>query len=143
MRKDLIAGIKAKANILDDLVSQINLPRETQRALLRAAMNSVGTGKVAHHLIPLEAISKFKSLMVKAARGGFNINGANNGILLSAAEHVYSHPGYNKIVMDELNRINNDVIGRGLSDAAAAALLKKAADTLRKAAQNRLFYPSF
>jgi hypothetical protein len=74
-----------------NLLSQLDLSKEEQRALLRAAMDSAGTGKIAHHLIPLEAIDEFKDLMQKAARGGFDFNGKGNGILLDALEQAVSN----------------------------------------------------
>ncbi|MEO0422411.1 MAG: RHS repeat-associated core domain-containing protein, partial [Pseudomonadota bacterium] len=119
------------------LVSDLGLPVEAQRALLRESLGSTpGSGQVAHHLVPLEAISRFPGLLQKAAQGGFNINGANNGILLNAAEHVGGHPIYNQVVLQELARIP-----AGLSARQSAVRLQQTADTLRRAIQRGTFGP--
>jgi hypothetical protein len=96
---------------------------------------------LAHHLIPLEALSDYKSLLQKGANGGFDLNGEFNGYLLNAAEHVGGHPVYNRVVLDELQRINDQVRKLGLSDADVAGLLQTAADTLRDAIKNGTFGP--
>ncbi len=105
-------------------------------AILRDAMQSNGTGKIAHHLIPLEALGKHNSLLQKAARGGFNMNGCNNGVLLGVVDHIGGHPQYNKAVMQHL-----DTIPKNLSDADTAKLLQNAADKLRKAIEDGTFGP--
>ena len=124
-----------------NLVDEISLPREAQRALLREALQSLGTGKIAHHLVPLEGLSKYSSLMERAAKGGFDINGRGNGALLDAVEHIGGHPQYNRVVLEELGRINRQA--RGLDDPDIAGLLQDTADTLRAAINNRTFLPDF
>jgi A nuclease family of the HNH/ENDO VII superfamily with conserved AHH len=54
----------------------------------------VGDGKAGHHLLPLEAIAdpRTSQIVEAAARGGFSMNGANNGILLSQLFHRGGHP---------------------------------------------------
>jgi hypothetical protein len=69
------ALLKAARNLPDEL----GLSPVIQRAILRAALKADGTGLVAHHLIPLESLAMFRDLMTRAARGGFDINGAGNG----------------------------------------------------------------
>ena len=109
------------------LVDQLDLPSNTQRALLREAMESAGTGKVAHHLIPLEAVSKHRQLLEKAAEGGFNINGRNNGVLLrEGVDHIYNHPIYNRDVLDHLESIPKD-----LTPKETARRLQRAQPVLR------------
>ena len=110
------------------------------RSLLRDALKSSGTGKVAHHVIPLEATKGASEVMKKAALGGFNINGANNGLaLIPDVEHLGGHPGYNKIVIDEINKIPLD-----LTFAETAAKVQAIVDTLKKAARgSKPFLPNF
>lgn len=98
----------------------------TQRMLLQDALGGKGTGMIAHHLIPLEAETQYGGLIKKAAAGGFNMNGASNGILLNAVDHVGGHPIYNKSVLDALEDIPTN-----LSAAKTASRLQKIAEKLR------------
>ena len=63
-------------------------------------------GLAAHHVIPLQARTRFPDLMRLAAIGGYDINGANSGRLLGPAEHVGNHPGYSADVLAELALID-------------------------------------
>jgi len=131
------------SGIADDLVAQLELPTEAQRALMRDALQSAGTGRVAHHIIPFEAQTRYRSLVERAARGGFSFNGRSNGILLDAADHLGGHPGYNRAVLDHIERIDDMARQMGLSDRDVAKLFEEAADTLRKAVKEGSFGPWF
>ena len=120
----------------NELVAQQQLSPEAQRALLRAAMNSAGTGKIAHHVIPLQALTRFPELLRKGALGGFDINGANNGALLDRVEHIGGHPQYNAAVLAELLNIDFN-----LSPAEIAQALQDVADRLIEAIDNGTFGP--
>ena len=99
-------------------------------------MGSNGTGKIAHHVVPLEALKRFPDLMKKAAKGGFNINGKNNGALLNRADHIGGHPNYNSAVMEQLGRINPN-----LSPARTAKELQKVSNTLQNSIKQGVFGP--
>ncbi len=103
---DLAGGTKSIDEIaeLDGmlLLAELDLSRDSQRALIRAELETQGTGLIAHHLIPLEALTDFRVLMEGAAKGGFNINGANNGIPLFPKHHIGGHPLHNQAVLNEL-----------------------------------------
>lgn len=132
----------AANNLFSKLVSELDLSTDEQRALLRKALGTLGTGKVAHHLIPLEAIGKFKDLMQRAARGGFNINGKNNGIaLIKDIEHFGGHPTYNQTVLEQLALIKSRAAQ--LSDCEIAELMQGVADKLREAITKTNFKPDF
>jgi len=76
-------------------VAELGLSKATARQRLNTALGSVvGDGKAGHHLLPLEAISdpRTANIVGAAARGGFSINGANNGVLLSQLVHRGGHP---------------------------------------------------
>jgi hypothetical protein len=122
--------------IAKKLVSELSMSPAGQRALLRNAMGANGTGKVAHHVVPLEAAKRFPELMRRAAQAGFNINGRNNGALLDAANHVGGHPMYNRAVMEQLGRFNP-----GLSPARAARELQRVSDTLQNSIMSGRFGP--
>ncbi len=131
-------------NGVRNLADELGLSPTIQRAILRAALKADGTGLVAHHLIPLESLAKFRDLMTRAAQGGFDINGAGNGALLrNCVEHWGSHPGYNKAVMDQLRRISELVRQQRLADGDVAALLQNTADILRAASLDGSFLPVF
>ena len=108
-------------------------------------MGKIGAGMVAHHIIPLEAITKFRTLVERAARGGFNINGCNNGILLKGArfgeaiEHFGGHPEYNRVILDEIGRLARKM--GNLTDEQIAQRLQGIADKMRQAILNGDFYP--
>lgn len=100
----------------------------TAQAARRHLRRSVpGTGGQVHHIIPWE--SRTHDFVQRAARGGFNINGAGNGIRLELTQHLGSHPRYNAAITKKLNsllRSNPDI-----SDANAAKLLQNYVDRLR------------
>jgi hypothetical protein len=114
---------------------------DAARAALRKALGQEGTGKVAHHLIPLEAQQTFGDILERGRRGGFDINGANNGRLVDPADHIGGHPKYSKAVLDELGRIEDQIRAGRLSDGDVADLLQNAADTLGNAIDNGTFGP--
>ena len=124
------------------LTDQIALNDNAQRWLLRTALNTP-KGKLAHHIIPLETLKKYKDLMLRAARGGFDMNGCNNGISLLPSQHVGGHPKYNKSVLDELRRIQGTARRNKSSDNEVAELVQNAADVLRAAIRNETFDPVF
>jgi hypothetical protein len=130
------AEAKALYAKFKSLKKELRLTKDEQRALLREALGQAGSGKVAHHIIPLEAITKYKSLLEKAAEGGFDINGVNNGILLNATEHIGGHPLYNGVVLQELGKIP-----KNLSPAETAQRLQDVADALRKAIEAGKYGP--
>lgn len=95
----------------------------------------------AHHLIPLEAEKKFGNLLERGRRGGFDINGANNGRLVDPTDHIGGHPQYNKDVLNHIESINDAAKRGGLSDGDIAELLQDAADTLGTAIDNGTYGP--
>ena len=123
------------------LAKQLRHTPAEQRFLLGEAMgNQVGSGKVAHHIIPIEAISKHRELIERAAKGGFDINGCNNGILLRPGiDHIGNHRQYNKEVLEYLGRIQKQ-IGQ-LTDREIAGLIQETADALRKAIEKKKYGP--
>jgi len=130
------AGMPDAVDSPSMLVAQQQWSRERQRALLRDALNSAGTGKIAHHVIPLEALTRFPDLMKRAAEGGFDINGANNGVLLDRVDHIGGHPQYNDAVMEALAQLDPDA-----SAAIIARRIQQAADTLQRAIADGTYGP--
>jgi hypothetical protein len=123
--------------IPDDLVDQLDLPPTTQRALLRDALGAEpGDGYQAHHVIPLQAINTFPDLMAQGAEGGFDINGANNGVLLLPSDHEGGHPVYNSVVLNQLATIDPE-----LSPSETAQQLQGISDKLRAAIDAGTFGP--
>lgn len=125
-------------NTTNALIDQLAFSKDVQRATLRNALDASGAGQVAHHLIPLEAQSAYPDLVQKAAQGGFNFNGANNGILLDVVDHGGggAHPIYNSVVLQELGRVSPN-----LSAEETAFALQRRADILRDAINNGTFKP--
>jgi hypothetical protein len=103
------------------------LTGSAQAARRHLRRNVPGSGGQVHHIIPWER--RGHELVQRAARGGFDINGANNGIRLHLTQHLGSHPQYNAAVtrkLDDILRTNPNI-----SDVDAARLLQQYADQLR------------
>jgi hypothetical protein len=111
------------------LVRQLGHSLEEQRFLLTQTMGKqVGSGRVAHHIIPLETLTEVREVMEKAARGGFDINGCNNGFALLAQYHKGNHPEYNKLAIEALKQIKYSE----MNDAEVAAAVQRLADKARE-----------
>jgi hypothetical protein len=91
--------------------------------------------EVAHHIIPLSCSDE--DFVQKAARGGFNINGEDNGVWMTKSAHPTgnTHPGYT----DDVREIIRDFDDKfpNASDQEAAALLGILCDVLRKPLSRR------
>ncbi|MCC6148988.1 MAG: AHH domain-containing protein [Planctomycetes bacterium] len=100
------------------------------RARLQRELGSAsGDNLDAHHLIPLEAIDdpRTANILQRAARGGFDMNGANNGVLLDDLFHSGPHPLATRRIMRQLTGLN---IG-GMSDARIAQQVQAIANKER------------
>ena len=77
-------------------------------------------------MLPLEAISDSRtaSIFEAAARGGFSMNGSNNGVLLSQLFHRGGHP-------KAIERMNRKVSGLSGNDAQIATNLQSILDAER------------
>ena len=104
----------------------LNLSKSGARTRLRTALGTSGTVLIAHHLIPLGMRDLHPDLLLKAARGGFDINAASSGIALARADHVGGHPVYNEAVQAELAQINVNLPAKEI-----AAQVQAIADRLR------------
>ncbi|MEZ6137639.1 MAG: AHH domain-containing protein [Pirellulaceae bacterium] len=84
---------------------ELGLTKGAARQRLNLALGSVvGDGKAAHHIVPLDAITNARtsSIVEAAARGGFSMNGANNGVLLS---QLFHRGGHDKTIERMLRKI--------------------------------------
>ncbi|MEJ7595477.1 MAG: RHS repeat-associated core domain-containing protein, partial [Planctomycetaceae bacterium] len=106
-------------------VDELAVDSQTARRHLRR--NTPGTGGQAHHIVPFD--SRSHDLVQRAARGGFNMNGANNGIRLDLTQHLGSHPRYNAAITKKLNEILS--AAPGISDSDAAKALQAYVEQLR------------
>ena len=119
-----LGKLDAPNNVLN-FANELAVDAQSARRHLRR--NVPGTGGQAHHIIPFE--TRNHEIVQRAARGGFNMNGANNGIRLDLTQHLGSHPKYNAAVtkkLDELLRVNPNI-----SDLDAARVLQQYVDQLR------------
>ena len=98
-------------------------------------------GQISHHIIPLESLKRHGDLMERAARGGFNINGANNGINLFRYDHIGGHPIYNNEIFEELERIGDFAKKYNMSDGDIARKIQEASNKMRKAIEDGTFGP--
>jgi YD repeat-containing protein len=108
-------------------LNQLSMTKKSARQRLNRAVAGTGVNGQAHHIIPWE--SRSNPLVEAAARGGWGINDAENGIRLAATQHLGSHPKYNNAVEAMLNRIASK--HPGYSDADAARIVGEYADVLR------------
>ncbi len=122
------------------LADRLAASHDYQRVILRLALNPQGAdaAKVAHHIIPLQALNEFPELARKAAEGGFNINGMGNGALLDTVDHLGNHTGYSKAVFDELRKIDT-----ALEPEKIAAEFERIADLFGGAIADKSFLPIF
>ncbi|XZE20902.1 AHH domain-containing protein [Pirellulaceae bacterium SH449] len=121
---DRIFGKKPNSTV--DFTEQLGVSHNRARAKLRSALGSSAPHQ-AHHIIPWETRSH--DLVQRAARGGFNINGAENGISLARTQHLGSHPRYNAAVKRKLDELLSN--NPGLSDSQYADLLRGYVEQLR------------
>jgi hypothetical protein len=75
--------------------------------------------------------------MERAARGGFDINGCNNGFPLLAQYHTGNHPLYNQFALDALKKLMNDPDYGKWTDADVAAKVQGLANGARDWLSNR------
>ncbi len=61
------------------------------RVALQKALGTMGSGKAAHHLIPVEMLEKNKYIQ-QAVEQGFDFNGVVNGLGLGSDQHSGRHP---------------------------------------------------
>jgi hypothetical protein len=118
-----------------DYSGQLTRDRGNATRSLRQALNTNSAVERPHHIIPWEAGHDpvTRPLLEAAGRGGFNINGANNGVNLNLQVHPQGdrHPRYNEAVMRQLR----DLAKRNVTDAEAAAEIQAIADRLRPGLQ--------
>tara|TARA_R110002072_G_scaffold33030_9_gene100265 strand:+ start:11044 stop:18066 length:7023 start_codon:yes stop_codon:yes gene_type:complete len=112
------ASVLAIRNIakVTDYSSELAVSANAARRHLRRSLG-VGEGQ-AHHIVAWE--SRTHPLIQKAAKGGFNINGAENGIRLGSNQHLGSHPKYNNAIISKLNRLHEANPRMSSTEAASA-----------------------
>ena len=97
---------------------------------------SVGDGKIAHHIIPL---NKMDNRLVQAAakfKAPFHPNEFKNGIALNSTTHSGSHQAYSDLVarrMDEIYIANG---GANITPQKAHEEIQNLLDRIREAIQN-------
>lgn len=94
-----LRGAKSAAKVIDRS-DELALDNEVARKRLRAVIGSK-QGFQAHHVVPLEL--RQHDLVRRAAKGGFDINGKENGISLSDKIHRGSHPKYTEKIKEALD----------------------------------------
>ena len=128
-------GVRShNSKVCVDYTAELSRTGDDARKQLRKALNSNGTGLEAHHIIPWGKSTREHPLVQLAARGGFNFNGVQNGMLMTKLQHrglrTYHHNRYNTAV-----RIRMDFIARNTPNATpaqAARLLTDYTAKLRK-----------
>ena len=124
------APVRALANLSDELTVSADVARARLRSALGLAR---GNADEAHHLIPLGL--RDHDIVQRAARGGFNFNGIDNGVAMSFDRHrgvnIFHHNKYNDAIRSRLERelLNNP----NMTDAQAADFLRTYAEQLRNA----------
>ena len=90
------------AGAAEKLINQIKRRGNLRKALKDA--DKIKRLQQAHHVIPVETVMQSR-LVQKAVLEGFEINGVDNGIALSIAQHKRRHTelaSYNRYVLQEL-----------------------------------------
>jgi hypothetical protein len=128
------AALENVNKIPHGLVGQLKLPVNLQRAILRLRLVhefgvQAAKGMIAHHIIPLQAIDEFKELMKRGAKGGFDINGLENGQLVLEGAHVgMDHAAHNLRILRRLEDIWDNVTSRTTNAEIAQTLRELAAE---------------
>jgi hypothetical protein len=117
---------RAQQNLVD-YSKELTRDRGNATRSLRNALNTNSAVERPHHIITWEM--KDHPVVQAAARGGFNINGANNGINLPLTVHPQGarHPRYNAAIgqlLDNLKSLN-------LTDVETAVEVQTLVDRLR------------
>jgi RHS repeat-associated protein len=99
---------------------------EAPRRHLKKALNSAGTGKAAHHLIPVNMLKNNKFVQ-QAVEEGFDFNGIVNGLALDATQHSGKHPN---IYIQGIEKMI-EATKSALPDASAKEVLESVADKLK------------
>ncbi len=96
---------------------------------LRKALNLVvGDSRIAHHIIPLG--KQDHELLQRAAKAGFDMNTATNGIPLTALQHSGSHQIYSDRVAARMTQKLQE-LGSNHSPAAAKTALESVITEIR------------
>jgi hypothetical protein len=110
-----------------DYSNELQKKDDAARKALDYRLGGVANDKLsAHHIIPWEFNDH--PVVEAAARGGFNMNGVENGVLLSRDVHPqgFKHPQYSmevETLLDDLHTIN-------ISDTQTANVLRAVTDRL-------------
>jgi hypothetical protein len=132
--KKIDDGISVQKNLTNggDYSSELTKGSDDARRSLRKALGlGRGNANEAHHIIPLGL--KNHEIVQRAARGGFNFNGVENGVEMSFNRHrgvnIFHHNKYNNAVKSALDaqlRINPS-----MTDAQAAQFLNDYTNQIR------------
>lgn len=118
---ETVAGSTGRRAAVDAAVKAFNATKDAARQALSKALSG-GNGP-AHHIATLEA--RQAPIAQRAAQGGFNWNGANNGIRLPEWMHK-GFPKWHREWNDLLKRTLNDLYAKhpDISPADAARFLQ-------------------
>ena len=118
----------------NDCLDQLRVAKEDPSKAVHRLESALGDPKkkdhqdqVAHHIIPLSLADH--PVVVAAARAGWTINGAENGVWMNKSAHETgnTHPAYTRDLRDYLNALEEE----GLSDDECAVVLMLWAAQLR------------
>ena len=118
-------------------VASLNVSDNAARGRLGTALGATpNDGFINHHVIPWNAKNLHRDLLIKAAQGGFNINGRNNGRLVLPADHRGNHPNYSAQVMADLAQIDVN-----LTPGEIAEKVQAVADKYKDLIDRRVLLP--
>jgi len=101
----------------------------TNYKALRKALNlTVGDPRIAHHIIPMA--KQDNPLLQRAAKEGFDMNTATNGIPLNTLQHSGNHQIYSDKVNARMTVVNN-LLGSNPAPGAAKAALESVINEIR------------
>jgi len=109
------------------------------KALYRA-LGGAKAAHTAHHLIPVSVARQrgLKSFFQRAARDGWDINGARNGLMIdNVIRHVNSHPRYNAYVAQRIQGYITKSGGlKNITDSQARQYLETLSTEMRRFLNN-------
>ena len=115
---------------------QLSVSGDVARSRLRSAFGlERGNVNEGHHLIPWGERSH--GVVERAARGGYNFNGLDNGVVMPFDRHrgvnIYHHDRYNTAIRKRLDR--ELLANPNMTDVKAAEFLRSYTNRLRAAIQ--------
>ena len=124
--KSWVRSVNTNKRALD--IKPDSARRNLRNALASRRWKNISMGRSyhAHHVLPLMLRKNHKQVLLRAARGGFNFNGASNGIRVPGGTHKLFHDKtVNKANLERYRDFLNRLAKTKFTDRQVAAVLQQ------------------